>query len=241
MITKNDLPKGRKVYYEMCGETAGPLTVKRVRDTAVIPMVSFKESEVSVGINYIKLRPNDKVGKLSEYLRKQDDSYLIKNVYEEGINFNNRSLTQMEGIRNAANNLDLMFFRPNHDMIKWLVKYAAGRLIIDAGCGSGRITCDLNDAGARIVGVDPFLDMDNASAINRWRIQNDKSMIHFLQKKLQDIPYLYKGQGNKVLLLFARPCHSKQLGELYNHYENTSLRTFPNSQKRYRSFYSILP
>lgn len=201
-----NLTKGDPVYYEMSGKTYGPYTVQNVTKTAVMEMVSFKETTVAVGICYIKKHPDDKLGKISDYIPQNE--YLVKNVYEEGMNLDNRGWTQMEGTRNAAGNLDLLFFRPNYEMLQWLVKYAAGRLIIDVGCGSGRLTTNLVDLGAKACGIDPFFDMDNVMAINQDRILNQKGMIHFLPRRIEEVPQLFQGQGNKVLLLFARPCHS---------------------------------
>jgi hypothetical protein len=91
------------------------------------------------------------------------------------------------------------FFHPDAAMLKWLKEYAGNRLIIDVGCGTGHITRALFKLGAKVVGLDPFYSTEHYEHLLGC---------HILPWKIEDHPVFYKGQGNKVLLLFARPCHS---------------------------------
>ncbi len=98
--------------------------------------------------------------------------------------------------------VDTHFFRPDQKFLNWIKEYANGRLIIDVGCGDGHITKALRKLGCRIIGIDPFLSADDMS---RARMKDDVNLLPFC---IEDHPVFFVGHGNKVLLLFARPCHS---------------------------------
>lgn len=100
------------------------------------------------------------------------------------------------------------FFKPNEIFIEWLVGYANNRMIIDVGSGPGIVTASLLDAGARVCGLEPFADMRNLSDMNMKRMIAGKEVLHVFNRRIEQMPDLFVGRGNKVLLLFARPCHS---------------------------------
>jgi hypothetical protein len=110
----------------------------------------------------------------------------------------------------------LEFFQPDNTYVEWIRDYAAGRVIIDVGTGGGRLTHYLQSVGAKVVGIEPFFNMDKLSEYNRWAIMNGHSMVQILGKKIEDCGSLIKGQKNKILLLFARPCHSDFLVNTLN-------------------------
>lgn len=208
-----DYEKGEKVWIDTNGKFDGPYTVKSYYDNALTRMYSFEETSLCVGVCYVKRTKDQINGKMSDYLWSSIDKFgnqknLIDNVLDEGYNPDNYSGLQMEGVRNRANNPDLLFFRPNHEMIKWIKEYANGRLVIDVGCGSGRLVESLHWEGCKVMGIEPFGDVSNFSEISMSAIKHNKGMVHFLPKKIEECGKFFQGMGDKIILLFARPCHS---------------------------------
>jgi hypothetical protein len=101
------------------------------------------------------------------------------------------------------------FFRPDTKFIKWLVKYAAGRIIIDIGCGNCNVLNAIKyDGGySRIAGIEPMWDNAFDMAIRNGNIE-DKLQI--LANKVEDpfIQRFMKGLGKNVLYICCRPSHS---------------------------------
>lgn len=104
----------------------------------------------------------------------------------------------------------MTFFRPDQKFINWLVEYAEDRVVIDVGCGSGHITRMMAEKGAKMVGIDPYLSMNTMANIQMDMMSNGFSA-HMLSWNIEDkmTQGLFKGQGNKVLLMYCRPCHSR--------------------------------
>lgn len=99
------------------------------------------------------------------------------------------------------------FFQPDDKMASWIVQYAAGRMIIDLGCGSGHVVDMLLENGANAcIGVDMRLDHRAVSAIKA--IHCHKS-VHFIEGTLTDnmVQTVCKMDKPKLMLL-CRPCHS---------------------------------
>lgn len=99
-------------------------------------------------------------------------------------------------------NMTPNFFQPDQTFLEWIKDYANGRLIIDVGCGTGHITIALRKLGCKVMGIDPFLSSEN---ITRAKMNDDVNLLPFC---IEDHPVFFVGRGDKVLLLFARPCHS---------------------------------
>lgn len=119
-------------------------------------------------------------------------------------------ITSQGKIRGARyyGGMSIEFFQPDSAFIDWIVAYAAGRLIVDIGCGSALTTMRLQDAGGRACGIDPFYDMEAGSRMNMDRIMHDKEMVQVLPLKIEDCLALITDKGTKILMLFCRPCHS---------------------------------
>ena len=99
-----------------------------------------------------------------------------------------------------------LFFEPYPDMIKWLVKYANGRIIIDIGCGSGWLLKKLTEQGGKCIGIEPFWDIEDMQA---WNMSNlGGNMIHVMPYRVEEQEKFIKALGIKAMMLFARPCHS---------------------------------
>lgn len=105
-----------------------------------------------------------------------------------------------------------LFFKPNTEFVKWLIEYANGRTIIDAGCGEKFILSQqiLAAGGTKVVAIDPQL---NYQEYEFMRIKNKiplEASFHPLVGAMEDYEVFYssKAASGKILLVFARPCHS---------------------------------
>jgi len=95
------------------------------------------------------------------------------------------------------------FFQPDQEMLEWIVKYAAGRPIIDCGCGNGDVSIALRKAGqGPIIAMDFMTD---CSELMRSTIGDPKGMIQFLPR---DCTTSKITQIKNCLLLFCRPSHN---------------------------------
>lgn len=92
------------------------------------------------------------------------------------------------------------FFIPDTTMLKWLKEYANGRLILDIGSGDGHITRSLHKLGAKVMGLEPLAEYNGMEFVNTG--------VRIMPWKIEEHPTFFVGRGDKVLLLFARPCHS---------------------------------
>jgi hypothetical protein len=94
----------------------------------------------------------------------------------------------------------IKFFEPDTTMLQWLKEYANGRLILDVGAGEGHITRGLHKLGAKVMGLEPMGDYDGIEFMNTG--------VRIMPWRIEDQPKFFVGLKDKVLLLFARPCHS---------------------------------
>lgn len=104
----------------------------------------------------------------------------------------------------------IQFFKPNSQFAKWILEYANGRLIIDAGCGGEfPLTQQLISLGVKnIVAIDPFID---DTFLDFYRAKNYdlflERSIHILTGTIQQFAKLTQVDKD-ILIIFARPCHS---------------------------------
>ena len=64
-----------------------------------------------------------------------------------------------------------------------------GALVLDAGCGNGKLTSTITAFGAEVVGMDLSRSIERANA-NRKAIAGDRAMfVHFLQGNVMDPPF----------------------------------------------------
>jgi hypothetical protein len=133
-------------------------------------------------------------------LQEEDDEYTIMSELMA-------SMGKTRGV-DFYGSKSIEFFQPDDQFINWIVEYAAGRLMVDIGCGSGLTTMRIADAGGHICGIDPYFDLDIYAKMNKERIMAQKEMLQILPMKIQQCPELIRNKGNKILMLFFRPCHS---------------------------------
>ncbi len=93
----------------------------------------------------------------------------------------------------------IRFFEPTNEFVNWLATYAAGRIVVDVGCGDGHLLRKLREKGVRALGIDPryiwddeSIDVDLAGCI--------------VPMEAQRCSLLRNTPG--VLALFCRPCHN---------------------------------
>lgn len=95
----------------------------------------------------------------------------------------------------------MRFFKPNEELLKSLVEYANGRVIVDVGCGDCDVIVKLRSLGAAVLGFEPFLSQEA-----KEKTRNAGIMI--IEDYVQKWPTIISEIKEKGLLLFARPCHS---------------------------------
>ena len=100
----------------------------------------------------------------------------------------------------------MMFFKPDDQLLKSIVEYANGRLIVEIGCGDCDVIIKLKEFGARVFGFEPFLLEEN-------RLKVAKANINVFEEFAQSYSGILKKLGKNGLLLFARPCHSEFVEE----------------------------
>jgi SAM-dependent methyltransferase len=99
----------------------------------------------------------------------------------------------------------MTFFDPTPAFARWLVAYAAGRPIIDVGCGDGRSLERLAGAGCRkFLGVDPAAD---GRLIRRFARRG----VHVVPMEAERFTLIGR-PGH--LFVIARPCHSGFAGRV---------------------------
>jgi len=193
-----------KVGDKVTNEYGEELTVSRVTFQMLTRVYMYQFEGQGFACSALGMRKvgDDHVYKIGEIvqLNRSADNILDEMLQSQG---------KLNGTRDfMGKDYALEFFQPDNTYVEWIRDYANGRVIIDVGTGSGRLTHYLQSAGARVIGIEPFFDMDKLSEYNRWAIMNERPMVQILGKKIEDCGSLIKGQGNKILILFARPCHS---------------------------------
>lgn len=103
-----------------------------------------------------------------------------------------------------------VFFRPDITFVKWLIKYANGRIIVDVGSGQGHLVTMIKRFGGHAFGLEP--NIDHAEWI-KWRSMQggDLDVNEILPYRIQDplSQKLIENLGkDRAMLVFARPCHS---------------------------------
>lgn len=97
----------------------------------------------------------------------------------------------------------MRFFEPDDELVQSIVDYANGRIIFDIGFGDGDLLKELHAKGARVAGVEMFLD---EKTFNDLRIKHG---LQVFPGRVEDYKFLISKLEDKGLLLFARPCHSR--------------------------------
>jgi hypothetical protein len=92
----------------------------------------------------------------------------------------------------------MIFFRPTRSYIKWLIDYAAGRLIIDIGCGECYLLKKLVRMGGFGLGVDPWVRTARIHEMLRLGVQ-------VVPMEAEEFSLVAKRGGS--LLVFCRPGH----------------------------------
>lgn len=105
----------------------------------------------------------------------EDDSY-VGSFSHEWTTF---SRTQLDSVNGTSISLD--YFR---DSVGRTPDQLEGRLVLDAGCGTGRMLELFRDTGATVIGVDLSFAVDSAAA-NCAGADN----IHVIQASIYDLPF----------------------------------------------------
>ena len=125
--------------------------------------------------------------------------------------------------------LGIRFFQPDDELLESIVKYANGRVIFDVGFGSGDLMIELKNKGARVSGIEMFVEDEVSFNLTM-------NGIAYMPGKVQNYPGLIRNLKDKGLLLFARPCHSRFVEDCldYKHSDTEALYiTVPENLELY--------
>lgn len=193
---------GQTVYF---GDECRKLTVKRVVDNALLPVYQYGFEEVGFicGEQSLKAHPDDPKLSISDCFKDQ---------YEDDVITQYNTTANGMGVSIDGNEIDYsgftsLFFKPDLIFVKWLVKYANGRQIIDVGAGQGHLVRLIKRMGGNAIGFEPNLDYRRVVTM---RMQKDSNydVNEILPFRIQDHPKMVQSLGDKALLIFARPSHS---------------------------------
>lgn len=101
-----------------------------------------------------------------------------------------------------------LFFKPDMKFVKWLIKYADGRQIIDVGAGQGHLVRMIKMFGGKAIGLEPNFDQRRYIEQGKIKWGNDFDINEMLPWTIERVKGFINGLGSKALLIFARPCHS---------------------------------
>lgn len=121
-------------------------------------------------------------------------------------------------MENINQYLQPVFFKPNTELIKWLIEYAKNRIIIDAGSGAKFPLSQqlILNGYKKVLAFDSFIDYNEFMKFKMLHgdILSEASF-HVFPKEIQSMSELYNDSATiqKVLIVFARPCHSNFVEE----------------------------
>lgn len=111
-----------------------------------------------------------------------------------------------------------IFFKPNTEMVKWIIKYANNRIIIDAGSGKKFLLSQqlIKNGAKKVIAVDLDIDMNE---MMKLRMMHQELLLnisfHVLPGDINKFKDFYSGD-QKMLMIFARPCHSDWVEKTLN-------------------------
>lgn len=208
-MKKPKFKNGQSVFLEFSnGDIQGPYIVKSsyFQSLTRIYMYSFEETSICVGEIYLKDKKKDKKLSYSECIHDNNENkHSAFSALDDFLATDGRVLA--DGVTTITNNLDLMFFRPDNNFIKWLVEYANGRIIVDVGCGTGWITQSIVNEGGKAIGIDSRFNNEDGIKINIRRLKYQQNTINFISDKIENQSKLLQALGSKGLIIFCRPSH----------------------------------
>jgi hypothetical protein len=203
---KPEFEEGQTLYDK--GEIVGIVSKITFQPMTRVHMYQFEGKNFACSALGLSSTPNGKPFKLGQIVQANESLDSIAGELVSSGTFGSASLNGTTDMMHK--NYALEFFQPDRDFIQWIKNYAGNRMIIDVGCGGGRLLQRLIDfAGAKAYGIDPFFDTESLVYFNWDRMLANKNMIHVFKNRIEEMGSLFQGQGNNVLLLFARPCHSR--------------------------------
>lgn len=121
----------------------------------------------------------------------------VSNIYGQPIE---SGLERMDG------GFGSLFFKPDIFFTDWLVKYAGDRIIMDVGAGQGHLVRMIKKSGGRAIGLEP--NFNRAKYVEFCMATGKLPNNDMIAKSVQEAKSMIQGGRDKILLVFARPCHS---------------------------------
>lgn len=172
-----------------------------VNQSTVLTINSFYKIHISV---FAKLL--DGVTQFDSSAMKEESEPIIAAEIEAEKNRKDNPLANFPTIDEVSSidPLSTPFFQPDVDFVKWLIKYADGRTIIDCGAGSGYLTAMIHHLGYKnCIAIEPHYTEER-----NWFWRKRGFQFHVFFKNSEEESIIRDIPKGKALLLFARPCHS---------------------------------
>ena len=177
------------------------LVVKKVIDNPLLPcyQYTFKGTNMACACQVLSDTLNGERYKLSDDF-KEDNEDKVQTIINTTANLKNNVIAEVAlGIN--------VFFKPDFVFCNWLKEYAGDRMIIDVGCGQGHFLRMMKRTGIKIIGLEPNFD-HMAYMISKTLRGSNFDPNEILPWDIERAKNLIQGLKNKVLLVFARSCHS---------------------------------
>lgn len=198
------------------GEFAKQITVAKVHDNPMLPVFQYSFEAPNDGFlcgeQSLRWNEDDPDFRLRDCWKEQYEDQVSKEVSTRINTITSGMMQTIDmddfGLSMSFEDSDI-FFKPNLEMVDWLVEYANDRLIVDVGSGQGHLVNMISRKTKKVMGIEPNF---NHEWYMKWRMTYnnlDLSPNRFLQGTIQRWSKMLNGLGaDKILLVFARPCHS---------------------------------
>ena len=119
-------------------------------------------------------------------------------------------LTKNDLKNQKLNSMNHVFFKPNTQLVKWLIKYAGDRLIIDAGSGAKFYLSQqlIKNGATKVVAIDTEIDTNEYMKMRMLNEIDVNITFHVILGDMERWKDLYTSSNKDILMIFARPCHS---------------------------------
>lgn len=194
-------------FYKI-GDTAylnsNKVTIAKVIDNPMLPVYQYQFeppfNNIACAINSLSDTPGGPCHRMWEDEKDEEFNEVDARV-------NTVAMTTNTLIEESALGVSV-FFKPDFTFVKWLAEYAEDRMIIDVGSGQGHLLRMLKRVGAKVMGLEPDFDYVGFMNSQIHRTRGGINPNEVLPWTVQRASKLIQGMGDKVLLVFARPCHS---------------------------------
>lgn len=236
--------KGDTVWYGR-GEHAKEMVIARVIDNHLLPIYqySFEPPHDGFACGEISIREEEHGPdlKMADCYKDEEEDIDSASSIEAATRINTTAMMTRQPVRLDDFGVEgampgNLFFRPDIKFVEWIKDYADGRVIMDIRAGQGHLVRMLKMVGARAFGIEPYFNPEiyRKYHMSRGNVPDPNEM---LAMTVEQAAGIISGMKEKVLLIFARPCHSNFVEEGMNIMDKETEAlyiTIPENLKLYR-------